>query len=131
MNKEFRAYDKETCQMFYPMKDSCLLSVDYCELKFLVADITNGSAEEDDYIVMQWTGLYDRNGVKIFEGDIFDMGVIIFSRGCFNGCYISGSTNVRGWDYSDDWEDGLYSHARDNEIIGNIYESPELLKESE
>lgn len=83
---------------------------------------------EWDLPLMQYTGLKDKNGKEIYEGDIFDMGVVIFSRGCFNGCYISGSTNEDGWDYSDEWEDGLEKYAIRNEIKGNIYENPELIK---
>lgn len=62
-----------------------------------------------------WTGLFDKNGKKIFEGDILDfqngfIREILFSDGCFR---------LRDNPYQNDYKHG--------EIIGNIYENPELL----
>lgn len=75
----------------------------------------------------QYTGLHDKNGKEIYKGDIFDMGVIGFDRGCFNGFYTESRSDDKGWDYSDSWEDGMYHYVLQNEIIGNIYENPDLL----
>lgn len=77
--------------------------------------------------LMQYTGLKDSKGVEIYEGDIFDKGIVVFSNGCFNGCYTCGTTSKKGWDYSDEWEDGLAEYARKNKVIGNIYQNPELI----
>ena len=77
--------------------------------------------------VGQYTGLKDSKGVEIYEGDIFDKGIVVFSNGCFNGCYTCGTTSKKGWDYSDEWEDGLAEYARKNKVIGNIYQNPELI----
>ena len=65
-------------------------------------------------IVMQYTGLKDRNGKEIYEGDFLkDGGVIGFDDGKF---YMD-SGEEWGWIPSD------------AEIIGNIYENPELLED--
>lgn len=91
--------------------------------------------------VSEFTGLTDKNGKKIFEGDIFriedDMvGVVIYENGCFRmkvyglcGAFTESGYDEcgGGWDVveceSIDW---LYIH--DMEIIGNIHDNPELLE---
>lgn len=71
--------------------------------------------------LMQYTGLKDKNGKEIYEGDITSRGVITFSRGKFQGTYFDSKGNLE-----EDWEDDLYLN-KDIEIIGNIYENQELL----
>lgn len=81
----------------------------------------------DEVILMQSTGLIDRNGVEIFEGDIVkiigdvlddDMSVIRFTEGGFYLDYKNLDTEF----------ELLYSIDLPIEIIGNIYENPELLE---
>lgn len=74
----------------------------------------------------QFTGLYDKNGTKIFEGDIVkarmtDKYTVVFNRGSFMGEYTSpyGGYTVRVDLLKDDWE-----------VIGNIYDNTELLEET-
>jgi hypothetical protein len=70
--------------------------------------------------LMQSTGLKDKNGKEIYEGDILDdigskvHGQIIF----INGAFIATHLNHR-WDMD----------TRYLEVIGNIYENKELLTE--
>lgn len=73
-------------------------------------------------VYLQSTGLKDKNGVVIFEGDITQRGIITFSRGKFQGTYYDNNGNIY-----EDWEDDLYQE-RNIEVVGNIYETPELLK---
>ena len=92
----------------------------------------SSSSGEDSAKLMQFTGLKDKNGKEIYEGDIvlskyFDNRIdkyvkrkakVMFERGCFlvkNGYWTPLLTNIIG----DTWA---------LEIIGNIYENPELLK---
>ena len=73
-----------------------------------------------DTVLMQYTGLKDKNGSEIFEGDVVDI------DGCKNrvvewdedwcGFYLSRELNPVGYFLSEEYE-----------IIGNIYENPELL----
>ena len=78
--------------------------------------------------VGQFTGLYDKNGKKIFEGDIIkypyhkSYNVIAFENGAF------GYTTKRFECFRsfDDGEDGIAADLA--EVIGNIHDNPELLK---
>jgi uncharacterized phage protein (TIGR01671 family) len=80
----------------------------------------------DSVILMQFTGLYDKNGREIYEGDIV--------TGLFNHTDIIGHI-VYGSDATFFIKrKGLYGIGLNNaevwlEVVGNIYENPELLKE--
>ena len=72
-------------------------------------------SEQTMGIVMQYTGLKDKNHKEIYEGDIV--------KGIRNGIELVEmfqEYNIIG--YNVDWEKA--------EIIGNIYENPELLNEN-
>ena len=83
-----------------------------------------------DFTFMQSTGLKDKNGVEIFEGDIVKpvsfarwIGVVKYSSE--NAAYILDDHNnefIRNENvYLSQFNEGL-------EIIGNIYEKPELME---
>lgn len=79
-------------------------------------------------ILMQSTGLKDKNGKEVFVGDI-----IKCTRGCLHEVYIEkeyGGTYFGGMPavYLKDLREG-YAWTEDEEIIGNIYQNPELLEE--
>lgn len=100
--------------------------------------------EVDPATVDQYTGLTDKNGKRIFEGDKLlpfdgdiDKMVVGFNLGQFLLC-IYGDRGYRS--ESGDWEyDGsnygviecepLSSYGDDIMVIGNIHDNPELLKE--
>ena len=79
----------------------------------------------DEIGIMQSTGLLDKNGKEIFEGDILGT-----KDGLLNGI-IEYRTDLGMWTNSllryNNFE-RLCSVASDREIIGNIYENPELLE---
>lgn len=81
----------------------------------------------EDVILMQSTGLKDKNGKEVFVGDI-----IKCTRGCLHEVYIEkeyGGTYFGGMPavYLKDLREG-YAWTEHEEIIGNIYENPELLE---
>lgn len=81
-------------------------------------------------ILMQSTGLKDKNGKEVFVGDI-----IKCTRGCLHEVYIEkeyGGTYFGGMPavYLKDLGEG-YAWTEHEEIIGNVYENPELLEDKE
>ncbi|HHT7829513.1 TPA: YopX family protein [Streptococcus suis] len=81
----------------------------------------------DDVILMQSTGLFDVNGKEVYIGDIVKCTVgcsheVIFLKE-YGGRYIGGMPAI----YLSDIRDG-YAWTEDEEIIGNIYENPELVE---
>lgn len=80
--------------------------------------VTEFFGNESPFILMQFTGLHDKNGQEIYEGDILSWGgpggenkIIEFKDGAFGT--------------KDEFLAGLYLEA--SVIVGNIYEHPELI----
>lgn len=134
---KFRAWDDEIDVMTY---SSDMTDVDHYWIfedgkikAFGLKDIppTNyDPPDKDPYElenIMQFTGLTDKNGKEIYEGDI----VTCVPRGCphqiiwakeIGGTYWGG---MPGW-YLSGLNDG-YAWTGEEELIGNIYENPDLL----
>lgn len=89
----------------------------------------HGQADERYCVVMQYTGLKDCNGKEICEGDILNAMV---SKRRFTVFYENGAFQVRNNERETYTLHELLrrrKHAKfETEIIGNIYENPELLK---
>nr|DAF15462.1 MAG TPA: YopX protein [Caudoviricetes sp.] len=91
--------------------------------------------EDEDAILMQSTGLKDKNGKEIFEGDIirYNIDVVDIKRHPTLGFYtvLDGREGFFGDGMSiDDFEEGAKEFSKTAEIIGNIYENPELLEDN-
>lgn len=102
-------------------------------------------SESENIVLMQYTGMRDRSGKDIYEGDILALGnealkyyqnwVVEYNEA--EGKFEASNqiSSVRDFTFSD--KDGitdsyLYVHVTDEkvyqvEVIGNIYEDPELL----
>lgn len=96
------------------------------ELDFIGDGITY-MVKADDLVLMQSTGLFDKNGQEVFVGDI-----IKCTRGCPHEVYLEkeyGGTYVGGMPaiYLKGLLNG-YAWTGDEEIVGNVYQNPELLE---
>jgi len=102
---KFRAWDKDIKKM---------LEVNFYQYIFF--QYLHYTYPQDNTL-MQFTGLFDKEGKEIYEGDI----VIEGYKGKY-GTY-EVKWNVKGFNLGS--EDG-----DEYEVIGNIYENPELLERS-
>ena len=135
---EFRIYDKELEKMVYFDDED----YDYRPpLTFRLDQVFRKDSQYNDYEdfewndisskveIMQYTGLKDENGKKIFEGDIVKDEYCIYEvvyDG--NGYYVKVVKLLKACGT----EEGLLydlSDYKDLEIIGNIWDNPDLLKE--
>lgn len=139
MNREikFRVWDKYKKQM-YPIS-----SIDYDifsqEIRIIAVGHRNGmctsynknhNSEKCDITaleLMQYTGLHDKNGKEIYEGDI-----VVDKEDEVMG-EITWNEEEASFYFSILYENGTYEEEKLNdwasvlEVIGNIYDNPELL----
>jgi len=94
----------------------------------LVGHSKHNQSDLDDCVLMQFTGLLDKNGKEIYEGDLIlidylrDEKTKSVIEWYFSGWYAKSledpSKQVAGY--------GNLFNCKNIEIIGNIYENPEL-----
>jgi uncharacterized phage protein (TIGR01671 family) len=80
----------------------------------------------EDCVLMQYTGVEDKNGKEIYEGDIDQYGYVVTYVGDFG----SGLDMNAGWylqrDNFESWSE--LECNEDIEIIGNVFNNPEKAK---
>ena len=127
MKPKFRAWTEEGKAMYYdvyPFKDDTLL-LSYDEIAF-------DEVPASDFILMQSTGLKDKNGKEIFEGDI-----VKYKSGCNTYTEeVAYDKNFAGFGVRDADTDIIFTFLQladvvdliSLEVVGNIYNNPGLLE---
>ena len=79
----------------------------------------------DENTICQYTGLTDKNEKKIFEDDIVQVGWYKGTVKYENGCFVIKWNNIKFIRK----DLGYWANLDGFQIIGNIYDNPELLEE--
>ena len=127
MIPKLRAWDKQDERMSYGVVEYFDDSINYRFDHFC-------TGADEDVEFMQSTGIKDKNGVEIYEGD-----VINYRNSFRNPMTGSGSISINR-DFKIIFKDGEFKtkgfdkRLKDilsySEVIGNIYENPELLEDT-
>lgn len=88
---------------------------------------TEMSVEFDEITLMQSTGLKDKNGKEVFEGDIVKMAKDVYSEPTYYEVvrHRGGAYRLESKQHGCE----LWLRHADCEIVGNVYENPELLED--
>ena len=128
---KFRAYDGGSLNRMYQPDE---VMVGGGNIWIIDEDSVAGDwIVNNDLHLMQSTGLKDKNGKEIFEGDVVRQ---VRTQPTTENETITGVvTMIEGtWLIMNDCEQlasKLWSETDENEIIGNIYKNPELLEDKE
>ena len=118
---KFRCWNKRTKKLVFPSS----LTIPQLTGDFLITTLGTEIVPKKEVELMQFTGLHDKNGKEIYEGDIVN-------PNSNNPRKVYWEDNTLSWLCVDGAGDGDvdsldYLKQYDLEVIGNIYENPELL----
>ena len=131
MIPKFRVWDKTRNEMNYKvMVGNCDTDDENWTCPIIWIEEKKDWLHFDDYdSIMQSTGLEDKNGKEIFEGDIVKMSKDVYSEPTYYEV-----VRHRGGAYRlDSKQHGceLWLRHTDCEVVGNVYENRELLEDKE
>ena len=119
---KFRAWDKER-ECHLDETELAGITPDGKYILYIEEEEISKLEIEGNYILEQYTGLNDKNGKEIYEGDIvsvrnknrkneYDIGVVEFGKAAFRCPFLLGKY-----------------HSGQVEVIGNVHENADLLGE--
>jgi len=132
---KFRAWDKKD-NTWYRFTDPYIHAEEPYEI------LRFDAPENSNFIFEQYTGLKDKNGVEIYEGDVIDIHQTVNGVNTFRISYNEKKARFEPVYHCEWHRDCKYEYSVssfyapstitgevDYEVIGNIHENPELIKD--
>lgn len=124
MIPKFRCFDKDTKTMHE------VVAIDFRDWRVYYEAYGLRSYWNKNVVLMQSTGLHDKNGVEIFEGDVVE---IIYDGEPFTGVvvYDLGETDFKATNGNEDYGNNFQylTVGESIKVIGNVHQHLELLGE--
>ena len=123
MKLKFRAWLKKRQEM-----DNEIDHISWLEDElYCIGDGITYMVSAKDLVLMQSTGLVDKNGKEIFEGDIVKMSKDVYSEPTYYEVvrHYGGAYRLESKQHGCE----LWLRHTDCKVVGNIYENPELLED--
>ena len=121
---KFRCFDKDTKTMHE------VVSIDFRDWRVYYKAYGLRNYWNKNVVLMQSTGLYDKNGVEIFQGDVVK---IVYDGEPFIGVvvYDLGEADFKATNGHEDYGNNFQylTVGESIEVIGNVHQHPELLED--
>jgi len=122
---KFRVWDSQFKHWINMLNNRIIIS------QFGVKGIHGGEGYVESWELSQYTGLKDKNGVEIYEGDIVKYLTTAVARldgMVWTGRVIYAGGAYRLYEMGSDYFRSDMTYPYEYEVIGNIYKNPELLE---